>query len=234
MNKFPLIFILILSSCLQNKYSNSESAEVSTLDNNKIVLTQVEHPYLGGHISDFLLDDDENDNFIKDFNDNKREFVKFYSCYVIKFYDKNGSIKSYRTNGKYFESLNDTLIKGQFRFNSADNLITKYWKISLDRFCEKPNLSNLIKGKWYQNIWTNYHTLDFSNESVFVDNNIDSVFTINYKIKKDTLNLFDTSKKINTNSKIILLTNDTLVIKGFLENKDTIKFSRKKREWKNE
>ena len=36
-----------------------------------------------------------------------------------------------------------------------------------------------IKGHWYLNKWTTYHTLIFSDSSVFVDNNVDTVFTLN-------------------------------------------------------
>ena len=40
-----------------------------------------------------------------------------------------------------------------------------------------------LNGKWYLNKWTCYHTLDFNGDSIYVDNNIDSVFYLKYKLK---------------------------------------------------
>jgi len=91
-----------------------------------------------------------------------------------------------------------------------------------------------ITGKWYLNKWTMYHTLSFAETTVFVDNNIDSVFTLPYALSDDTLILQDNKSKVTYKEKIITLTQDTLVIKCFGNKQDTLGYSRTKKEWTNE
>ena len=90
-----------------------------------------------------------------------------------------------------------------------------------------------IKGKWYLNRWTMYHTLSFSDSTVFVDNHIDSVFYSNYSLKNDTLILQDNDLKTNYKNRIIAITKDTLIIRSFGNSADILGYSRTKREWKN-
>jgi hypothetical protein len=90
-----------------------------------------------------------------------------------------------------------------------------------------------IKGKWYLNKWTMYHTLSFADKTVFVDNHIDSVFYSKYTLHNDTLVLQDNDLKIKYKNKIIAITADTLIIKSFGNSADTLRYSRTKREWKN-
>ncbi len=91
-----------------------------------------------------------------------------------------------------------------------------------------------IKGNWYLNKWTMYHTLSFADTTVFVDNHIDSVFTLNYSLSNDTLILHDNKLRITYKEKIITLTQDTLIIKSFGNNQNILGYSRTKRKWINE
>ncbi len=112
--------------------------------------------------------------------------------------------------------------KFQSQLDSIDNVKTR--QITIDD----------IKGKWYLNKWTMYHTLSFEDTTVFVDNHIDSVFYSNYTLRNDTLVLQDNDLKITYKNKIIATTKDTLIIRSFGNGADTLGYSRTKREWKNE
>ena len=112
--------------------------------------------------------------------------------------------------------------KFQSQLDSIDNIKTR--EINIDD----------IKGKWYLNKWTMYHTLSFADTTVFVDNHIDSVFYSNYSLHNDTLVLQDNDLRIKYKNKIIAITKDTLIIRSFGNGADTLGYSRTKREWKNE
>ena len=112
--------------------------------------------------------------------------------------------------------------KFQSQLDSLDNIKTR--QITIDD----------IKGEWYLNKWTMYHTLSFADTTVFVDNHIDSVFYSNYSLHNDTLVLQDNELKIRYKNKIIAITKDTLIIRSFGNGADTLGYSRTKREWKNE
>lgn len=107
-------------------------------------------------------------------------------------------------------------------------------KTRKEQFCKTKQINiDEIKGNWYLNKWTMYHTLAFAEKTVFVDNNIDSVFTVNYSLSNDTLVLRGNDSSIKYESKIIALTKDTLVIKNFGNKADTLCYSRTEREWSN-
>lgn len=112
--------------------------------------------------------------------------------------------------------------KFQSQLNSIDNKTTH--QITIDD----------IKGKWYLNKWTMYHTLYFSDTNVFMDNHIDSVFYNIYSLHIDTLILQDNNLKIKYKNRIIAISKDTLIIRSFGNGADTLCYSRTKREWKNE
>ncbi len=112
--------------------------------------------------------------------------------------------------------------KFQSQLDSIDNRTTQ--QITIDD----------IKGKWYLNKWTMYHTLSFADTTVFVDNHIDSVFYSNYSIHNGTLILKDNDRTLRYNNKIIAISKDTLIIRSFGNDADTLSYSRTKREWKNE
>ena len=105
---------------------------------------------------------------------------------------------------------------------------------SIDNINKHKSVIDYIKGKWYLNKWTMYHTLSFADTTVFVDNHIDSVFYSNYYLHKDTLFLKDNDRTIRYKNRIIAISKDTLIIKSFGNGADTLRYSRTKREWKNE
>ena len=89
------------------------------------------------------------------------------------------------------------------------------------------NLTN-IKGNWYLNKWAPYHTLKFTDSTVFVDNNIDTVFTLNYSINDDTIATWANTTIPKLKNKIILLSADSLVLDGIRDNNVLMKYSRRK------
>lgn len=105
---------------------------------------------------------------------------------------------------------------------------------SIDKVSTQQITIDDIKGEWYLNKWTMYHTLFFSDTTVFVDNHIDSVFYSNYSLHNDTLILKNNDLKLNYKNRIIAITKDTLIIKSFGNGADTLGYSRTKREWKSE
>jgi hypothetical protein len=88
-----------------------------------------------------------------------------------------------------------------------------------------------IKGTWYLNEWTTYHTLTFDDTTVSVDNNVDTVFTLDYVIKDNSLvTVTQYGNKMMVN-KIDKLTVDSLVLDGVHDVKEKRKYSRTKRDW---
>lgn len=105
--------------------------------------------------------------------------------------------------------------------------------VSIDNRKKQKITIDDIKGKWYLNKWTMYHTLSFANTTVFVDNHIDSVFYSNYSLNNDTLILKENDRTIRYKNRIIAISKDTLIIKSLGIGADTLHYSRTKREWKN-
>jgi hypothetical protein len=96
---------------------------------------------------------------------------------------------------------------------------------------EKNLLATDIRGPWYLNKWTTYHTLIFDDSAVHVDNNIDTVFTLNYFID-DNLLLTTTQNENKTMvDTILMLTSDSLVLSGIRDVKEKRIYSRTKKEW---
>ena len=87
-----------------------------------------------------------------------------------------------------------------------------------------------IKGIWYLNQWTTYHTLIFSDRSVQCDNNIDTVFSLGYIVRNDSLITMSDANDIKGH-KIIRLTNTDLVLDGFHDSNEQRKYSREKKKW---
>lgn len=105
---------------------------------------------------------------------------------------------------------------------------------SIDNTTTRQITNDDIKGEWYLNKWTMFHTLKFSDTTLFVDNHIDSVFYSNYSFHNDTLILRDNNSNVTYKQRIIALTTDTLIIKSFGKKQDILSYSRTKREWTNE
>ena len=98
--------------------------------------------------------------------------------------------------------------------------------------CKKSNNKNLqinaenLKGKWYLNKWTYYHTLDFDGDSIYVDNHIDSTFYLNYRLSKDTLITWSQNSTKLNKDRILKISKDTLVLNHFLNNKEEFNYSK--------
>lgn len=95
---------------------------------------------------------------------------------------------------------------------------------------EKPLLATDIRGPWYLNEWTSYHTLTFNDTTVDVDNSADTIFTLKYSIDD---NLLVTTNQLGqtTVDTITWLTSDSLVITGIREITEQRSYSRTKRKW---
>lgn len=99
-------------------------------------------------------------------------------------------------------------------------------KKNIDKSINVINKKDLI-GTWTLNRWTLYHTIVVDENKIYVDNHIDSVFYLKYKLKADTLIFWNKEDQVKANkAQIIKLTKDSLVMKGFLETK-IIKYSKK-------
>jgi hypothetical protein len=134
---YSLTFLFVLTALLIscNQTQNNYASDPDNIDS--IVLAQVDHPYLGGHFLSQKLDKRYFSDFLKDFDDKRETVVKFYSCYVVKLYYKNGQWSSYRTNGQLFEKMKDEKEDGNyFEIGKDKNIVTKYWAISQDKFCD--------------------------------------------------------------------------------------------------
>jgi hypothetical protein len=85
---------------------------------------------------------------------------------------------------------------------------------------------NLL-GTWSLNKWTMYHTLKIDENTIYVDNHIDSVFYLKYRIEKNLLITWSSqdSTKISK-AEIIKNSNDSLIMKSFL-NTPLLRYSRK-------
>jgi hypothetical protein len=101
---------------------------------------------------------------------------------------------------------------------------------SLLTFCKPPLkqksiTKNELLGTWYLNKWAPYHTLVFANSTVFVDNNIDTVFTLNYLISNDSIiTWLDPGAKFG--NRIIEVNNENLVLEGMHDHTGKLKYSR--------
>ena len=227
-NNIYIFGLFILTACNLTNKINADNVE-------SVALIQTTHPYSGDIVDSIKLDDNLIADFLTDFVDKKEEITKFNSCYVIKIRLKDGQLMSYRTNGQVFEKFkDDNTTATYFKLNQDINLVSKYWKIPKEQFCATKSITtDDIKGNWYLNKWTMYHTLFFADTTVFVDNHIDSIFTLRYTLSNDILILHDNST-VEYKEKIIALTQDTLVIKSLGNNQDILGYSRTKRKWMNE
>jgi hypothetical protein len=160
----------------------------------------------------------------------KQKLAKSYGFY---FYLFGCNISTDILNGKdYYNKKMINHLEGKY----GSGWWTKF-QIQLDSIDNKKSrqiTTAVIKGEWYLNKWTMYHTLSFAEKTVFVDNHIDSVFTLPYSLSNDTLILHDNKSKVTYKEQIITLTQDTLVIKSFGNRQDILGYSRIKREWANE
>lgn len=85
-----------------------------------------------------------------------------------------------------------------------------------------------LKGNWYLHQWTAYHTLKFSDSSIFVDNSGDTIFNLNYTLLNDTLTTWLPESNQKYKNKIIKLSKDSLVINGIHEAREIRTYTRTK------
>lgn len=82
-----------------------------------------------------------------------------------------------------------------------------------------------LLGTWSLHEWVMYHTLKIDNSQIYVDNNIDSVFYLRYKIKNGYLIIWDEDSTHINKAKIIRCTQDSLILRNFLKG-DILRYSR--------
>jgi hypothetical protein len=87
-----------------------------------------------------------------------------------------------------------------------------------------------INGSWYLNRWATYHTLTFHDSTVYVDNDIDTVFTLNYLIDDNLLLTTTQNENKVMIDTILMLTSDSLVLSGIRDVKEKRIYSRTKKE----
>ena len=127
-----------------------------------------------------------------------------------------------------FASLIFLILLSSCRNSYQENLNTQNEKD------DEVNISaEKLAGKWYLNKWTYYHTLVFDKDRIFVDNHIDSVFYLNYKLSKDTLITWTENPKKVCKNRLLKVTNDTLIFKEFLDAKHKIGYSKTERKFEN-
>ncbi len=90
-----------------------------------------------------------------------------------------------------------------------------------------------IKGTWYLNKWTLYHTLIIGDHSIEADNHIDTLFRFNYEISNDTLISWGGEPRQMYKNKIISVTKETLVLDGIQSVVGIRTYSRVNKHWKN-
>lgn len=86
-----------------------------------------------------------------------------------------------------------------------------------------------INETWYLNKWTTYHTLTFDDSSVRADNNVDTVFTLNYFIDDNLLLTTPQNENRTTGDTILMLTSDSLVLSGIRDVKEKRIYTRTKK-----
>ena len=164
---------------------------------------------------------------------NLEQKQKLANSYGFKFYLFGCNVTTDIINGtKYYNKTMVEHLESKYGVGWWTKFQTQL--DSVDNRTIRQITSDNIKGKWYLNKWTMYHTLSFGDTTVFVDNHIDSVFTLNYSLSNDTLILKDYNSRVTYREKIINLTQDTLVIKSFGNSQKLLGYSRTKRKWTNE
>ncbi len=113
---------------------------------------------------------------------------------------------------------------------SCENSIPEDMKLEAEKIeSEKVSIEKLT-GKWYLNKWTYYHTLDIKGDNIDVDNHVDSVFFLNYRLSHDTLITWSENSKKFTKNKILKVSKDTLIFESFLNTKGEVHYSKTERE----
>ena len=91
------------------------------------------------------------------------------------------------------------------------------------------NFKDKIKGEWYLNKWTVYNKLIFYDSTVFVDNHVDTVFTLNYRVSNDTLTTWNNYNEYK--NRIISLDDSTLILDGIHDLKEKLIYTKTFKGW---
>lgn len=75
--------------------------------------------------------------------------------------------------------------------------------------------------------------MDFEKKSIFVDNHIDSVFVLNFRLSNDTIISWCNDPNKLWKNKILKISKDTLIFEEFLNNKHEDIYTRIKRDFEN-
>jgi hypothetical protein len=117
--------------------------------------------------------------------------------------------------------------------NLKKGLILTFFLLALVLTCcnktEKNLLATDIRGTWYLNKWTSYHTLTFDDSTIFVDNNTDTVFTFSYTIDDNLLLTRAQFEQQSTVDTITWLTSDSLVLSGIHSIREIRSYNRTKK-----
>ena len=83
-----------------------------------------------------------------------------------------------------------------------------------------------LKGGWHLNIWTSANNLIIDDTCIFVDNDVDTVFTLQYLLSHDTLTTWS-SPQYKFSNRIILISKDSLILDGFYNIEGIHRYARK-------
>lgn len=87
---------------------------------------------------------------------------------------------------------------------------------------------NLIIGTWKRAEWDLYHTLYFQDSiHIGLDTHIDTIFFLEYEIKKNELLLYDKNQQLIKSQKILKLSSDSLVLESLLDKPQRMAYARK-------
>ena len=89
-----------------------------------------------------------------------------------------------------------------------------------------------IKGQWFLNKWTVFNVLIFDDKTVFIDNHVDTVFTLNYSISSDSLITWSGEGGQKFKHKIISFNKDSMVLDGIDEVNEQRTYYRKNKRYK--
>lgn len=82
-----------------------------------------------------------------------------------------------------------------------------------------------MKGTWHLNIWTLANNLSIDENTIAVDNHVDTVFRLQYQVSGDTLITWSVPGHTFRN-KILLISKDSLILDGFYNIAGTHRYAR--------
>jgi hypothetical protein len=83
-----------------------------------------------------------------------------------------------------------------------------------------------LKARWHTNQGHLFNSLAIGDSTIFVDNRADTIFTMRYKVSRDSLITWHPHTSQQFKNKILLLTKDSLVLDGIADVKERRNYSR--------